>query len=368
MPVTFSLNLVLTPSFTFSMDFALPQISISPPPFEEPVVEPYSPFSSLSTSASRPDEDAFRPVHLTPPPELTRFHKKKSSPLRPRQDPISPSKGLERERFEALLQSSRDRNAVTATKKVVDLRKEITLKAHKTKSNERRNLFLSKVLAPPSPTATLTPKTPPDSPAIFHYSLPSPGLVSPLSLFESLAEDATSYDRKPWVEHVDFRLPEFTNAKEPLPRNPAMGPVGKSVPSLDQISARLRSQGHIHPQPQTRKSRLPRFLSLEQHGEQPVPKPSLADQIRLPTLLDESQSAAIPSLRLSMSSTSRERRALDMLSTIKRRTQALDNGICDDGADGRKSKWKRYSAPADLMPLRQRIGFEHPVLALPGGF
>lgn len=36
----------------------------------------------------------------------------------------------------------------------------------------RRALFLSKVLAPPSPTATTLPKTPPESPAIFHYVCP----------------------------------------------------------------------------------------------------------------------------------------------------------------------------------------------------
>ena len=75
---------------------------------------------------------------------------------------------------------------------------------------ERRALFLSKIGAPPSPTATSLPKTPPDSPAIFHYSLPSPGLCSPLALFEKLGLDDQDPEergvRKIWVEQVDFRL------------------------------------------------------------------------------------------------------------------------------------------------------------------
>jgi len=64
---------------------------------------------------------------------------------------------------------------------------------------------------------------------------------------------------------------------------------------------------------------------------------------------------------------SRERRALDMLSTIRRRTQAFEDMDTDE-EDPHRLKWKRYSAPADLQPLKQRTGFEHPVLALPGGF
>jgi hypothetical protein len=112
------------------MDFVLahiPQIQISPAPPEEPVVEPYSPFSSTTPLS---DEDAFRPQHLTPPPTLTRFGKQ-LSPLRPSDS--TPPKGLERERFEALLQASKERNIGVGAKKAGDLRKEIALKAHKNK-------------------------------------------------------------------------------------------------------------------------------------------------------------------------------------------------------------------------------------------
>ena len=99
---------------------------------------------------------------------------------------------------------------------------------------ERRALFLSKVNAPPSPTATGLPKTPPESPSIFHYSLPSPGLVSPLALFESLQQDETTGSPQfpsvqPWVEQVEYRRLMVANSR---------------IPSLEQITAHLSTQGH----------------------------------------------------------------------------------------------------------------------------
>jgi len=370
------------------MDFLLPQISISPPPHEEPVAEPYSPFSGLSPRFQC-EEDTFRPVHLTPPPNVTTFHKP-LSPLRPR-DTLSSSKGLERERFEALLKSSRERNTLVGARKEVDLRKEATLKAHKTKQDERRARFLSKVNAPPSPTATLTPKTPPDSPAIFHYSLPSPGLVSPLALFESLSDDASgpfSYGREPWIEKIDFRATKYNEALK-SPCTPT-GLGGRALPSLDQISAHLSSQRHVYVRApvKSRPTRLPQFLVANQAARRTKPKvvvsppPADVTQPSKPTAATGPQfivhAAALetsrpltPTPRMSsLPATSRERRAIDMLSTIRRRTQSFEVQDVPDGdcLDPRRLRWKRHSAPADLMPLHQRTGFEHPVLALPGGF
>jgi hypothetical protein len=373
----------------------VPQISISLAPPEAPVIEPYSPFSA--TISTPLDDNAFRPVLLTPPPSLTRFGKP-LSPLRPCEETVA-AKGLERERFEALLQASRERNVAFGAKKAGDLRKEIALKAHKNKQVERRALFLSKVLAPPSPTATLTPKTPPDSPAIFHYSLPSPGLVSPLALFESLSEDLMpgSYGREPWVEQVDFRLPEYTKARDPGAQT--SGPhTGRPLPSLDQISARLSSQGHTRlggdeaghrsrtsvPR-QTAVSDRPRLylgvgrLQMPIRAHKPTLEPLVIEPPKSP-MAPRSPNLQITTLVVPPSSTtsptelsesnlyalhSRERRAHNMLSTLRRRTIVPET---DDGIDGRNMKWKRHSAPADLLPLRQRSGFEHPVLALPGGF
>jgi len=191
-------------------------------------------------------------------------------------------KGLEPERFEALLQGARERNTAVGAKKAQDLRKEVAMKAHKNKQVERRALFLSKVMAPPSPTATLTPKTPPDSPAVFHYTLPSPGLVSPLSMFESLGSGDLGgsfvFPPEPWVEQVDFRLPEEERKLRESPKPPVLDPVpprankrnsGKSLPSLDQITAHLSSNRRMSPPPaegdENRRSpaRLPAFLRLQ---------------------------------------------------------------------------------------------------------
>jgi len=312
--------------------------------------------------------------------------------------------GLERERFEALLLASRERNAAVGTKKGNDLRKEIALKAHGRKQVERRALFLSKVLAPPSPTATFLPKTPPESPAIFNYTLPSPGLVSPLALFESLNENpayGVLFNREPWVEQVDFRLPVAKKVEPhttPKPRTPAR--PAKPIPSLDQISARLSSKGHVRTpsaEAAERKLRLPAFLA---HSREPSLGPTLAvGRLKLPvrsakpdadtadnlplmpprspcyplspqlqvTTLVVPRSSCLSPTALSESNllalNSRERRAKDMLSTLKKRTE---NGLLQD-TDSLDRKWKRRSAPAELSP-RARTGFEHPVLAMPGGF
>jgi hypothetical protein len=64
---------------------------------------------------------------LTPPPTSTRF--RQLSPLRP-SDALVTGQGLERERFEALLKASKERNSAVGAKKGNDLRKEIALKAH----------------------------------------------------------------------------------------------------------------------------------------------------------------------------------------------------------------------------------------------
>jgi len=393
------------------MDFVpahVPEISVSLAPEETMLAEPYSPFSWATSPVG--DDDGFRPVHLTPPPTSTptRFIKQ-LSPLRPSDTPFT-GQGLERERFEALLKASKERNSAVGAKKGNDLRKEIALKAHGKKQVERRALFLSKVLAPPSPTATLMPKTPPDSPAIFNYTLPSPGLVSPLALFESLNENpacgALSYSREPWVEQVDFRIPaDRRKAKwdnEKTPKSTHAKPA-KPIPSLDQISARLSSQGHVRTpsaEAAERKLRLPAFLA---QSRQPAPRltigvgrlqlpvrsatPPKADNLpnmpprspcyplspnlQVTTLLVPRTSTLSPT-ELSESNlsalNSRERRAKDMLSALRKRTGPSENGVPGrvDG-DTLDRKWKRRSAPADLSP-RARSGFEHPVLAMSGGF
>lgn len=348
----------------------IPQISISPPPPQELLVEPYSPFSATSFLTSSLDADGFRPRHLTPPPTHTRFNQQ-LSPLRP-SEVTHTGKGLGRERFEALLKASKERNAALGGRKDVDLRKEIALKAHKNKQVERRALFLSKVHAPPSPTAAMTPKTPPDSPSIFHYSLPSPGLISPLELFQSLSNDGDRPTaREVWVEQVDFRL---TVDKREL-RPTAYNVKPKALPSLDQISARLSShRTHRAPSPSPRPqlqsdiipslaARKPAARRLIDVGRLRMPaRERTVSDLRVTTTVSTTSTHALES---------REAKAYNMLSTIKRRTVSMAHelaGSDSEDIDGRRSKWKRHSAPADLMPLHERFGFEHPVLSLPGGF
>lgn len=153
---------------------------------------------------------------------------------------------------------------------------------------ERRASFLSRVLAPPSPTATLTPKTPPDSPAIFHYTLPSPGLVSPLTLFERLGKGSTygtlSHSCEPWVEEIDFRSLGYHNPRIIGDKSHSFDVARdhKGMPSLDQITARMNCQGRFCTRDSenatNRATRFPTFLTPR------IPKrlPVTADQSKMP--------------------------------------------------------------------------------------
>jgi len=292
-----------------------------------------------------------------------------------------------------MLKVSRERHAAVGTKRDNDLRKEIAVKAHKTKQAERRALFLSKLAQPPCPSAATLPKTPPDSPAVFHYTLPSPGLVSPLALFESLNGNST-VSRQPWVEQVDFKLP----AHKTCEIQKSVMPARKStqLPSLEQISARLNHFDHrayfsalVQPRTEERRRlsvgvgrlqipvRSPQNTKTECLTIPPPKSPlsPLSPQLQITTKVVPRCSSTSPT-ELSevnlLALASRQRRAHDMLTTLKRRTVPSDLGLngrdgdslCEVGDD---RKYRRQSAPADLYH-RPRTGFEHPTLLLPGGF
>ncbi|KAI0067776.1 hypothetical protein BV25DRAFT_1819199 [Artomyces pyxidatus] len=400
----------------------VPQISISPAPPAEPLVEPFSPFASEHTVPVQ--EDGYRPSLLSPPPVASpsRFHRQ-PSPLRFSDSPVG--KGLERDRFEALLANSKERNASTG-KRAPDLRKEIALKTHKSKQLERRALFLSKVTAPPSPSATATPKTPPESPAIFHYSLPSPGLESPLALYEAMGQD--SFEGKgyhaiqPWVEQVDFRRSRDESVKA-RPCSTHNAHKGKPLPSLDQISAHLSTHGHpiiIRDEKHRRTPiPLPAFLrssSPPQEALPAVPEPAPVTKSRVPLILvNRTRKASglthepvpvvlapkpqlVPAspqspveTKLHITTTvvprssntsptqlteinlvalnSRESSGRDMMSKLRRRMSGVESahGRPVFVSEDEERKARRVSAPAELFK-RERHGFAHPVLALPGGF
>ncbi|GBE77927.1 hypothetical protein BKA93DRAFT_814327 [Sparassis latifolia] len=396
----------------------VPEISISLASPEECRSEPFSPFSPKGQCFPHEEDDSsFRATLLSPPPL---FSPRQLSPLRPADSPVK-GQGLERDRFEAMMRASRERNIAIGSKRDVDLRKEIAIKVHKSKQAERRALFLSKVQAPPSPTATLTPKTPPESPAIFHYSLPSPGLTSPGEVFEMLALEETM-ERKPWVEQVDFRIHGHPVSTPSLRSAPLLR-TKKQLPSLDQITARLASQGNFAaPAAGLQSARLPAFLqsarripaaqlrddaNISLSKSRPTPPPgvgrlqfpvrSLPDLpkivIREPALyLPPTSPTLAPAPKLQIVTTvvprtssvspsqftesnlqaweesSRQNTARNMLTRLRRRTMLPESTReTAAGEDEEERKVRRRSAPPEL-PRRERKGFSHPVLDLPGAF
>jgi len=369
-------------------NLSIPSISISLA--EDP---PIHSFDSQPPSTSQ--EDNYRSSFLSPPPIVSPRFPRQSSPLRP---PNALSKGLDPDRFEALLASTRERNA--CPKKEPNLRKELAMKAHKSKQMERRALFLSKVNAPPSPTATALPKTPPDSPAILHYTLPSPGLDSPLALFESLQTDSTGPvpSVEPWVEQVQYRQLNSASVRPP---------------SLEQITAHLSSHGHsasakdeyhrppiplptfLHSHPRIKTARSvsqyhvvsgERAADGQQELEADITPPvpgagelftSLPEThpISGPALLvtttkiegtSNLSQAALTEVNLSALN-SRALTGRDMMSKLRRRLSGLPSADDVGVADEDERRARRISAPAEL-PTRERDGFAHVVLALPGAF
>ena len=383
--------------------FSIPQISISlAPPMELPE-EPYSPFAKAAQHIQLQDEDSFRPLHLTPPPIHSRFIKPRttgspgSGSPSPDTDNGKTGAGLDRARFEALLNAACSKPQAGA-KKSADLRREVALKAHKNRQVERRALFLSKLQAPPSPTAATQPATPPESPAVFHYSLPSPGLVSPIAHYESLQEEQMDYC-SPWVEQVDFKLklsvPKPKMNVQPTSRSK------KGLPSLEQISARLNNYRAakvfdgaleapvlIQPAPAPKKEHVVGRLRMpirSPPGTAPAititdttipqaPKSPLliaTSDLAVTTLVVPRTKSVSPTelTRMNLLALNyREKRSSAMLNTLRRRTLSglPEYPIASDEAMLKSTR--RRSAPPDLAPVSKRQGFEHPILALPGAF
>ncbi|CAE6405702.1 hypothetical protein RSOLAG1IB_08062 [Rhizoctonia solani AG-1 IB] len=215
---------VLRVSSPLSPNRPVPSIYVSP---AESPVDPNTP----SLEPSSPEESmSSRSNHLLPPP-VSSPHRRTLVPSK-----AMDKKGLDQATFQDLLAANRERSSRRLVSSADRLRREVVVKAHHSKQFERRALFLSRIIAPPSPTSTETAVTPPESPAIFHFSLPSPGLASPLELFENVSS------RERWIEEVDYN-------KKPL-RTPARDafPTGR-LPSLDQITARLRPTINVNTVP-----------------------------------------------------------------------------------------------------------------------
>lgn len=302
--------------------------------------------------------------------------------------------GLERERFEALLKSSRERSAALGNKRAPDLRKELAVKTYKSKQMERRARFLLKVSEPPCPSAAYEPKTPPDSPAIFNYSLPSPGLVSPLAMYETLEEECVT--SHPWTEQVEFKLPQSAVHSKSSP--PALTfRSGKGLPSLDEISARLSFKTPSGAHQAT--PRLPSFLQKKRETAAEIkaaeiPAPITIGRLRMPgsrarggspppgqQAYDIPPSPVTPRLQITttviprmprstaanLTESNLEAFSRSQLSRTRTVSLVAPMPIPANTLRIEDRVIRRRSAPAEL-PIRARSQFKHPVLDLPGGF
>ena len=265
---------------------------------------------------------------------------------------------------------------------------------------ERRTRFLLKVAEPPSPSAAYEPKTPPDSPAIYNYSLPSPGLVSPLAMYEYLEEECVTSN--PWTEQVDFRLPKSAAR---LKQNCGVVSFksGRALPSLDEITARLSFKNPSGAQQAT--LRLPPFLQKKNQAtaaaaaaepEAPAqPAQITVGRLRLPgsrsrgaspppeqKIYETPPSPVTPRLQVTTTVVPKMRTSAptkltesnleafsrsQFLNHVRRRSLASGSHtpMAITPTEGRA--FRRRSAPAEL-PLCARAQFKHPVLCLPGGF
>ena len=122
----------------------LPEICISPPPPSEHFAEPFSPFDNVRF-AVEDDVNNYRPALLSPPPTMDISIPRHLSPLSPPDAPVK-GQGLERERFEQLLKTSRERSAALGNKKSPDLRKELAVKTYQSKQSTSTRFIISPIL------------------------------------------------------------------------------------------------------------------------------------------------------------------------------------------------------------------------------
>lgn len=383
----------------------IPLICISPASPEKPQPAPCPPFPDDEEEA---DNDGFRAKHLSPPPNIPPRY---PSPLR--QSCLVPE-GLGREQLDVLLKVSRERKAILGGQKAPDLRKELAITNQKNKQLERRALFLSKVAEPPSPTATTIPKTPPESPAVLHCSLPSPGLESPRAVFASVSRDTcgelpdNDKSHEGWVEQIDFRIPigkQCSAGRAGCTEVRTSVRPGKFAPSLDEITARMgsttvkrSSKDTVNFSNRRRDSQLPgvtaefspklnvgrlhmplRELSpgalfaddLERCIVQSPPSALLTPALQVTTTFVPRTVRATP-LPLSESNLhafSRSYTARDVIRMLKRRSLSPPPpGGCDQSKEMKyRVLQRRRSAPAELHDCG-RIGFQHDMLSTPGSF
>ncbi|EJD45669.1 hypothetical protein AURDEDRAFT_137083 [Auricularia subglabra TFB-10046 SS5] len=365
----------------------IPSIEISLAPADPLPVEPYSPFDTIAFPGSEQEDDGPRANRLTLPVlgSPMRNSPTNPSPLGRSSSAKQGGRGLDQERFQNLLRSATQRAAPG-----LDLRKQVALKVHKSKQADRRAIFLSKIVQPPSPSATSVPVTPPESPAVLHYSLPSPGLESPISLFETLAlVEGPQKKKQGWVEHVDF------NAPPPSKKAAAAQPPKSPLPSLDQISQRSMQRKAsktnmtrlpigrpvVHAPAARAPIPLPAFLNARPRTDStpasPLVSPAAPARLPLPALPPTVRFTVTPPPaphpRFNVSTTvlpapQLRSRTVSSGSSLTAENLSLLASRNEKGKAMLEKILRRVSAPAELERPGRRHGVEHPVLAMPGGF
>jgi len=200
------------------------------------------------------------------------------------------------------------------------------------------------------------------------------------------------------VEHVDF---DERSKFKPLLNRSSTKPA-RGLPSLDQISARfsrpaklddvkmtcdaLTTENSPRPSVGIGRLRMPlrtplRTQVLLQSDNQPkkftpskpLPLPLSLEPCTPTFVIPRSPPSSAPAQLTESNLNSRDQKASNMLFTLRKRrlssefnSTGQETAIDSDEGDA-KLRWRR-SAPADMTPLRARFGFEHPVLASPGGF
>ncbi|KAI5991620.1 hypothetical protein EDD15DRAFT_1106449 [Pisolithus albus] len=300
----------------------IPLICISPASPEKPQPAPCSPIPEV-------DNDGFRAKHLSPPPNIS-----PSYPSSLRRSACFVPKGLSREQLDVLLKVSRERKAIPGGQKAPDLRKELAVKNQKRKQLGRRALFLSKVAEPTLPTAITIPKTPPESRALLHCSLPSPGLESPRAVSASVSSDTCGelLSHGGWVEQIDFRISigkQCSAGRAGCTEVKASVRPGKFAPSLDEITACMSSPeldvGRLHMPLRELSPGVPFADGLERCIVQSPPSALLTPALQVTTIFVPRTVRATP-FPLSESNHkafSRSYTARDMTRMLKRRNLSL---------------------------------------------
>ena len=204
------------------------------------------------------------------------------------------------------------------------------------------------------------------------------------------------------MEHADFGLLHEQSKPNPSLNRSSTKPAC-GIPSLDQISARFSRPAKLHDIKMTcdaltnedsprlsvgiGRLRMPlrtrAILQSDNQQQKSIrskPLPPLLSLEPCVKSYDIPRSPSATPAQLTVSDlNSRDQKASNMLFTLRRRklssessltrlTTATDQETADSEEEAfSKLRWRR-SAPADMTPLRARFGFEHPVLASPGGF